>query len=147
MFGTSSSVLCTEVYYTLSWRVHYRRFCCNIGNHSMTAISEKSPFIYVCITLWRPMYVRQLARKRLKIETSSSVDTSSSQGSSSPSVALTAPSVKVSPSTTSPAARRKALAKTDIKGPVLTHTPVTSSLRASKGTCAQIYSHVIITVF
>ena len=92
----------------------------------------------------RPMYVRQLARKKIKLETSSSIDTSSSLASSSSSatsLVLTASGSGGggggrSSLTSTPAATKKSPARKDgggRGGPVLTHTPVSSALRLAKG--------------
>ena len=95
--------------------------------------------VLLVLFLYRPMYVRQLARKKIKLETSSSIDTSSSLASSSSSttsLVLTASSGGGSRSslTTSPAVAKKSPARKDVGGgPVLTHTPVGSALRLAKG--------------
>ena len=68
--------------------------------------------------------MRQLARKKVKLDTSSSIDTSSSSTSS---LVLTATGG------TSPATAKKSPAKKGGAGPVLTHTPISSSLRLAKG--------------
>ena len=79
--------------------------------------------------------MRMLARKKLKIETTSSVDTSSSvTSSSSSSISLTAPVVKSPPSARSPASKRSPVVKAEPR-PILTHTPVGTSLRTAKGNC------------
>ena len=78
--------------------------------------------------------MRMLARKKLKIETTSSIDTSSSVTSSSSSISLTAPVVKSPPSSRSPASKRSPVVKAEPR-PILTHTPVGTSLRTAKGNC------------
>ena len=101
------------------------------------------PSLFLC----RPMYVRQLARKKIKLETSSSSDTSSSLASSSSSSPSAASSLVLTASsgsgggrsslTSSPAKTKKSPARKDVGarggGPVLTHTPVGSALRLAKG--------------
>ena len=48
IFGTSNSVFCREVYYTVSlfWRVHYRRFHCT-HTCSLSPLSESLSNIHV----------------------------------------------------------------------------------------------------
>ena len=88
------------------------------------------------------MYVRQLARKKIKLETSSSIDTSSSLASSSSSgssLVLTASGGSGGSRTSltsSPTLTKKSPAGKNVRGgggPVLTHTPVSSALRLAKG--------------
>ena len=79
--------------------------------------------------------MRQLARKKIKLETSSSIDTSSSLASSSSSASGGGGRSSL---TSSPAATKKSPARKDVGGgggggPVLTHTPVSSALRLAKG--------------
>ena len=88
------------------------------------------------------MYVRQLARKKIKLETGSSIDTSSSLASSSSSgssLVLTASGGSGGSRTSltsSPTLIKKSPAGKNVGGgggPVLTHTPVSSALRLAKG--------------
>ena len=105
-------------------------------------IFNTSHLLFLC----RPMYVRQLARKKIKLETSSSIDTSSSLASSTSSSSPSATSSLVltassrggggrSSLISSPATTKRSPARKDVGGggPVLTHTPVGSALRLAKG--------------
>ena len=82
--------------------------------------------------------MRQLACKKVKLETSSSIDTSSSSTSS---LVLTATGG------TSPATTKKSPTKKGGGGPVLTHTPVSSSLRLAKGMHIVLWASFVLKPF